>query len=466
MAVYGDEDARHYAALGIDPQRLVVTGPPEFDHLAAARDGAEATGTGVTIFGQAHTWVGPRSTLGYEPDAWCDELTRLYRALSARFPGAPVRIKPHPAESAHGVAHLYERAVPEELQGIVQVLTDADDNARLILDSALVISFSSSVWLEARFLGRTAAYFSLRSRSGRAAAEIDALGGLWIPGRGLDLTERLVPHLDRLAQRTREPALPDDSVLRRYVGPPDGRAAVRVADLAEQMLADGPPDVDLPELTFDSPLERPRLLRPQVSYAHYVHLQALADEVTAAGVEHPQVLELAPEGSDLVAQMPLAFHTRRDSMLADGQTDAVEPGSYDVVVAPDLWSRGLPAAPGAELTAMIAAARRRVVFSVAVSAIDELHDTAANLLAGGPLDDAPPACRPDLEKLAMTFRALGLRVQKRPVHNGASYCQSLLMENLGLEPESLYALRRSLQASGYPHERHEGGVRLVYVLEK
>ncbi len=144
----------------------------------------------------------------------------------------------------------------------------------------------------------------------------------------------------------------------------------------------------------------------------------------------------------------------------------MEPGSYDVVVAPDLWSRGLPAAPGAELTAMVAAARRRVVFSVAIGAIDELHDTAANLLAGGPLDDAPPACRPDLEKLAMTFRAMGLRVQKRPVHNGASYCQSLLMESLGLEPESLYALRRSLQASGYPHERHEGGVRLVYVLEK
>lgn len=40
------------------------------------------------------------------------------------------------------------------------------------------------------------------------------------------------------------------------------------------------------------------------------------------------------------------------------------------------------------------------------------------------------------------------------------------MENLGLDPESLYAVRRSLQAVGYPHERHDGGVRLVFVLEK
>jgi hypothetical protein len=358
----------------------------------------------------------------------------------------------------------------------VQVLVNADDNAQLILDSALVVSFSSSVWLEARFLGRAAVYFSLRPRSGRAGAELDALGGTWIPGRGLDLTARLEPHLDRLAELAREPAPADESVLQRYVGPPDGRTAARVADLAERLLADGPPEVDLPELTFDDPRSRPRLLRPQVSYAHYVHLQALADEVTAAGVEHPKVLELAPEGSDLVAQLPLAFHTRRGGLLTDVRLtddDASDAGAgdFDVVVAPDLWSERLPSDPVAELSAMIALARRRVVFSVAAGAVDELHDTAAHLLAGGalndvPLDDAPPACRPDLEVLDTWCRATGLRVQVRPVHNGASYCQSLLVENLGLDPDSLYAVRRSLQTVGYPHERHDGGVRLVFVLEK
>jgi len=231
MALCGDEDARYYAKMGLDPRRLVVTGAPAFDHLATARAGGGGmAGKGVTIFGQGQTWVGPRSTLGHAPDAWCEELARLYRVLCRHFPDAPLRVKPHPAEAAHGIAALYERAVPADLAGRVQMLANADDNnAQLILDSALVVSFSSSVWLEARFLGRTAAYFSLRPRSGRAGAELDALGGTWIPGRGLDLTARLEPHLDRLAQRAREPAPADENVLRRYVGPPDGRAAARAA---------------------------------------------------------------------------------------------------------------------------------------------------------------------------------------------------------------------------------------------
>lgn len=463
MAVCGEDDARHYAALGLDPRRLVVTGAPAFDPLALARAQDDRAGAGVAIFGQAQTWVGPRSTLGHDQAAWREALAGLYRALAARFPGAPLRVKPHPAEAAHGLAELWAQAVPADLAGTVEVLPATTDNVALIQGSALVVSFSSSVWLEARCLSRAAVYFSLRGREGRAAADLAALGGLWLPGRDLDLAARLEPHLAALAGLAEAPHPADEAQLRRYVGPLDGGAAARAADLAEAMLAEGPPPVDRPDLTFDGPHARPRLLRPEVSYAHYVHQQALADEVTAAGVEHPRVLELAPEGSDLVAHLPLAVHTRRDGLLAGGAA----PGDmFDVVVAPDLWSAGLPDEPVAEIAAMAALARRRVVFSVALPAGDELYETAARLLFSGPLDDALPACRPGIEELVAWSRQAGLAVRARPAHNGASYCQSLLVENLGLEPDSLRAVRLSLQASGYPHERQDGGVRLVFVLEK
>lgn len=463
MAVHGDDDAAHYAASGIDPRRLVVTGAPAYDALARVRAQHLPVGEGIAVFGQTQTWVGPRSTLGHDPEAWCAGIARLYEVLAARFPGSPVRVKPHPAEEAHGLADLWRCSVPAALTGRVEVVPPTADNAQLIAGSALVLSFSASVWLEARCLDRAAVYFSLRDRTGAAAADLAALGGTWLPGRGLDLADRLESKLDRLAELARAPQAADEAQLRRYVGPLDGGAAARVADLAERMLVEGPPDVVVPDLVFDSPEARPRLLRRQAGYARYVHLQSLADEVTAAGVEHPRVLELAPEGSDLVAHLPLAVHERRGGLLAG--TD-LPGGPYDVVVAPDLWQEGLPPDPVAEIIAMIALARRRVVFSVAVDAIDEMHELAVRLLQRGPLVDAPPPCRPGADGVVALCRATGIHARVHGIHHTTSYCQALVVENLGLEADSLAAVRLALQASGYQKERCAGGVRLVFVLDR
>lgn len=467
-ALVGSEDERRYGALGLDPRRLVVTGSPQFDQLAVARDAAAAAGagSGVAVFGQGHTWVGPRSSQRLDPERWRAELASLYRVLAARFPGEPIRIKPHPAEPAHGTDKLYREAVPGELAGRVEVLPTDTDNAELILAGALVLSFSSSVWLEARILGRTAVFFSLQPRSGRTAADIEAMGGLWLPGRTPDFAARLEPHLDRLAAAARATVPVDHAVLEAYAGPVDGRSAARAADLAERLLREGPPDVVRPELVFDEPAARPRLLRPQVDYAHYVHLQAVADEVMGCGVEQPVVLEVGPTGSDLAAHLPLAFHFRREGLLAGGPPVVAKHGYFDVVVAPDLWADGLPPNLALELASLLALARRRLVFSLVADAIDGLRQAVADLLP----EDAPlpplPRCRPPLDKLTALCRATGAQVQVRAIHNGASYAQALLLEHVGLDEASLYAVRRALQATAYPHERQEGGIRLVVSLSK
>jgi hypothetical protein len=470
MALVGSEDARRYAALGLDPGRLVVTGSPAFDHLAAVRAAAAGAGAdagaGATIFGQGHTWVGPHSSQGQDPERWRTELALLYRALATRFPGAPIRVKPHPAEPAHGTDALYVDAVPPDLAGRVEVLPTDSDNVPLILSSALVLSFSSSVWLEARILGRAAVFFSLQPRSGRTAADIEALGGVWLPGRTSDFAARLEPHLDRLVAAVRAPRPADPAVLEAYAGPIDGRATARVADVAERLLREGPPDVERPELVFDDPASRPRLLRPQVGYARYVHLQALADEVMGAGVEQPVVLELAPAGSDLAAHLPLAFHFRREGLLAGGEPVLPKHGYFDVVVAPDLWADGLPPNLALELASMLALARRRVVFSLVADAIDDLQDAVANLLPGDEQPEPLPRCRPPLDMLTALCRTTGARVQVKAVQNGASWVQALLLDHVGLDPASLYAARRTLQAVAYPHEKREGGVRLVITLSR
>ncbi|MBK7672847.1 MAG: hypothetical protein IPJ24_15900 [bacterium] len=231
MAVVGQDDARRYGLLGLDPRRLVVTGAPAMDGLTGMRDQARGSrGRGVTIFGQGHTWVGARSAQRCDADAWCAELASLYALLCARWPDTPLRIKPHPAEPAHGTAELYTRAIPPALAGRVQVLSTDTANRELILDSELVISFSSSVWLEARILDRAAVFLSLQQRTGRTAAHIEAMGGTWLPGRALDFTARFTPRLDELAARAASRPPADEEILAAYAGPLDGRAAVRVAD--------------------------------------------------------------------------------------------------------------------------------------------------------------------------------------------------------------------------------------------
>ncbi|MBK7672848.1 MAG: hypothetical protein IPJ24_15905 [bacterium] len=115
---------------------------------------------------------------------------------------------------------------------------------------------------------------------------------------------------------------------------------------------------------------------------------------------------------------------------------------------------------------MIALARRRLVFSVAAAAGDELFGAAAQLLATGDLDDALPDCRPDPQGLATLCRASG------PVAARAGGAERRLVVPVaaagepGLDPEALLAVRRSLQAVGYPHEHGERGVRLVFTLSR
>lgn len=469
MALIGDQDEQRYRALGLDPRRLVVTGWPAFDRLACARSASAVNGqgAGVVIFGQGHTWVGSRAALNLDPAPWCHALGSLYRLLAERFPGWPIRVKPHPAEPAHGTDAYYRESVPPELAAIVEVVPADSDNIALINDCALVLSFSSSVWLEARILGRTAVFFPLQRRTGSTAADIEAMGGLWLPGREPDFAARLEPHLDRLARAACAPAPASAAVLASYTGPIDGRASMRVADLAERLLREGPPDVDRPELVFDDAAGRPRLLRPQACYGRYVHLQAVAEEVMGAGVEQPVVLELGRTDSDLLAHLPLAFHARHEGFLAGGSPLAPRYGYFDVVAAPDLWSDGLPPNLALELASMVALARRRVVFSLPTNAINGLHRAVAGLLPhGAEIAEELPRCRPPLDALVALCRATGARVQLRTVHNGASYMQALLLEHLGLDAASLRATRRALQAVAYPHEKHEGGVRLLVTLSR
>ncbi len=466
MAVIGAEDERRYRLLDVDPSRLVVTGSPEFDGLVRARQAHDdAASSAIAVFGQSHTWTGKGSSQGIATESWRDELSRLYRLLAERYPHDRIRVKPHPAELLRGTEPLYHQAVPPDLTDRVEILPSDTDNAAVILHSRFVISFSSTIWLETKILGRPCAFFTLQERTGSLARDIPAMGGVWIPGRSVDFTARLRPHLDELDGQVAAAAgnIPDH--LEAYTGPLDGQSAQRVAAAAEQLLVAGAPRVPMPVLVFDNPHKDPRRLRPETSYADYVHLQAVAEACGQSGVPQPAVLGITADPGALRRFLPLAFFTGHAAPITDSSPLPYGDASFDCVAAPDLLLNIAEHDRAPVLAELLRITRHKVVTSLPTALGRDQWWELLSLVAMEPGVQEPFAGRQDLEKLdAWLHDTPGCKVRIRPCHQVMSWSQSLIIEHLGLDAEALNTLRLSAQATGYPSEDQGRCARRIYTL--
>ncbi|MFH2051760.1 MAG: hypothetical protein ABIK96_04760 [bacterium] len=466
MAVIGEVDRQEYLALGIDPSRLVVTGSPPFDQLVQtreARSGVESAPRDIAVFSQSHTWAGPRSSQGHDLEAWRDQWRLLYEVLGERFPEARILVKPHPAEPFHGTDRIYLDAVPAGMAGRIEVLPTEADNAGLILGSRFVLSFSSTVWLEARILGRPCAFFPLQKRGGRLARDVEALGGIWIPGKSLDFVERLRPHLDRLGDL--ETGLPEGDLLERYAGPLDGGATARIAAAVERLLEEGPPPAAPPALVFDGEGVLARRLRPQTSYANYVHLEALARAAQVPERPQPFVLGVVGRHRSLRDHLPLAQYSEVQGFPETGGLLPFADLAFDCVIAPDLLLAGEASAHPRMLAELLRLARVKVVTSLPTGlGRERLLDLAGlvELDLGRRLEFGTDQ---DLAALDRFVRDVpGVKVTVKDCHHAMSWLQSEILENLGLEPDALEAVRLSLQAVGPRHEARGHCVRRIYIL--
>ncbi len=465
MTVIGQRDKEGYEAMGVDPQRLIVTGAPAFDHLVRARPEAAThlQAKDIAIFGQSHTWVGPGSSQGLDPDAWRDQLTLLYRTLCARYPEAQIKVKPHPAEPFHKTDVLYHEAIPTELGQQIVVLPPDTDNAQLIFESRFVISFSSTIWLETKILGCPCAFFSLQERHGRLAHDLPALGGVWITGKSVDFVARLLPHLADLEAQSKTPEVVDRALLEKYTGPLDGKSTARVAGVAEELMTNGSPNVPRPILVFDGPGVFPRRLRPQQSYADYVHLQMVADQGLVPGVQHPFVLAVSPPGIPLRQHMPLAQYTLFNPTEADSTELPFADDSFDVVVAPDLFLYCREEQREEVLAELLRVTRLKVVTSLPSGLGRNQLGELAGLVELEPDLSAAWGVAGELEGIASWLRqATNWQVSVRECHQVMSWSQSLIIEHCGLDENALGTLRLSAQATGYPFEGRGFGVRHIY----
>lgn len=231
IAVMGSASRDEIVAQGVSPERIVITGPPGFDEMA--HDYGHEPGVRETLgVPGGHQMVlmasqPPIAVAFAKPAVRRDMIAALVSTTSA-IPRVRLVIKPHPGEDVAELSRLVA-GVPH-----VCLVDRAQSIAPLIRACDVFVTFFSTAALQAMYAGKPVINLDFAEDEGvRMFADSQAT---WIARTPADLANHLSALTsDRQAATTRAEAA------RRFLEPAiyraDGRAAERVADLAEQVLA-------------------------------------------------------------------------------------------------------------------------------------------------------------------------------------------------------------------------------------
>ncbi len=216
---------------GVPPERCRVTGQPRYDVLAQLGPDDQRTA---------------RATLGLDPSAFAvmfaaqwihgpDYVGSVLSALLA-VPGIRVMLRPHPTDRRD----LWERLVREHRSERV-TLHRAGDSATLVRACNALVTQHSAVVLEAALLGKPVITTEFGGLHGPAPV---IPGELATQVRGLEELTREVQRLATAVQAPRPmPLRSRQLALAPLVGPVDGHAGERVAELVAELLHWAPHEV-------------------------------------------------------------------------------------------------------------------------------------------------------------------------------------------------------------------------------
>ena len=228
MAAASEQLVEMLVRHGVPPERCRVTGQPRYDVLArSAPDDRRAA----------------RAALGLDPSTFAvlfaaqsahgpDYVWGVVSALLA-VPGIHVMLRPHPSDPSD----LWERL--RRAHGSERVtLHRTGDSLTLVRACDVLVTQHSTVVLEAALLGKpviTTEFGGLRGPAPVITAEIAT------QVRGLEGLTREVQRLATAVHAPRpEPSQSRQGALKALVGPVDGHAGERVADLVAEVLQRAP----------------------------------------------------------------------------------------------------------------------------------------------------------------------------------------------------------------------------------
>lgn len=209
---------------GVAPERCTVTGQPRYDLLSPSGPADQRAA---------------RVALGLDPSKFSvlfavqtnlslDYVQAVVAALLA-IPGVHVMLRPHPSDRRD----LCER-LTREYESEHMTLHSAGDSVTLLQACDALVTRNSTVILEAAVLGKPV--ISVEFGASHGAATFVA-AGIATPVWGSDGLAREVQRLVSAGQGPRpEPSRSRQAALATLVGPVDGRAGERVAELVAEVL--------------------------------------------------------------------------------------------------------------------------------------------------------------------------------------------------------------------------------------
>jgi hypothetical protein len=230
MAVYGPHAAAVLRAAGISDERIVQVGAPRFDAIARSYPASPAPVTPPRVVFAAQYVAGALTA---------DALRISFAgalAAAARLAPSELVVRPHPAEPPGTIAGMVAELSPQEG---VTVRIDASRSLHELLDGAwlMVTAWSNSV-LEAAVMGVP----SLAVVPADVADPVNfAAEGLALHAASAEEAADVAEHLRDVGERTLAVERAR-AALAAHIGPPDGLASSRVADLMISMATRGDHD--------------------------------------------------------------------------------------------------------------------------------------------------------------------------------------------------------------------------------
>lgn len=212
---------------GVPTDRLTVTGQPRNDSLHARASELD-TAAARSALGLASSGLQLLVALQGSHD---EEYVRSVLREASRVPGATIILRTHPWQSPELVSSVVRQL---ELPNVL--LRPDDDSAVAVRAADVVISQYSTMLVEAAALGTPAVAVTLSRRRNPIDLSDE---GIAVPARR---RKEILPAIQAALNRSPAETAAAQAAAERLIGPFDGGATARVADLISELLARSPAD--------------------------------------------------------------------------------------------------------------------------------------------------------------------------------------------------------------------------------
>tara|TARA_Y100001954_G_scaffold237898_1_gene303216 strand:- start:18676 stop:19827 length:1152 start_codon:yes stop_codon:yes gene_type:complete len=237
LFTFGRAEYDFFHSLGMEEDRLVITGCPKYDELNRVSLSSDSSRSNkILVLGALHT---QQIICNYSREECAELLFRVLSALKKDHPDSTLYVKPHPAEvtSVYELLPLYQDVISRFSADDV-VLVDASDSfLGYARESKFVVSFSSSSIVELLLINRPVLYINeyYYARTNRVLRQLQQMKAVavmqsaeFLKGTDVELPELSIDILDENAQDVR-------NVLMQLNFMNDGNACARMVALISRL---------------------------------------------------------------------------------------------------------------------------------------------------------------------------------------------------------------------------------------